>query len=1106
MSSQKGKTHNYPSSRKPYERSRSGIGGRPSTKKNISAPKKETYFDLLRKKQSGESGQSPVTNNIESEENISVSLLSASQKNQSDRMSECCFSNNKASVNVDNQGTSRNHCTASTSTNSLIEESPNDFMNLETAANEEELLFNIDDKFNSKDDFEVTKKGLIYAINTSLNTLERRVDDKELLFEDEMQDNEDEQELDEDEQELDEDELELDEDEKELDEDEQELDEDEKELDEDELELDEDEQDLDEDKEDLDEVDQELDEENEQELDEVDQELDEENEQELDEDEQELDEDKQELDEDERDLDEDEQELDEDEKELDDEVEQDKQNILEVVEKDKKEAVKGLKKSHEESQPTYKRASFIQMQQDFSWLYYDGVNNGYKCKMCELFPEGVAFSNGKNKFKFSHEAVKDLSGHPMRKLKVHEDSKKHKYALRQYENFRTRQSLETLENNKEAKDVREAKLTKIAVEKLLRITVYMVKKNWAHVQNYNDFVTFIGRDLEESVLSEYLKMASSHKNATYLSNFTVRKFVKLIGEYIEKKTIEKIKKCKNFTILLDESTDDANRSELALIARIVDEKGVVQNHFLTLIQLQRCDALSIFTAVYDYLKKNEIDITRICFSGMDGCSTMMGEHKGVAQHFKNHCSHHSSIHCRNHRLALCFSHLIPWYKPFKNFDGLLLNLFLMLKHSSVKTSLFNEIQQSYDLESLKLIKAATTRWLSHGKASQRVLDRFEPLITTLIAIYERKKEPAVQGLLDELTEPETIATLCFLSDVMQCTNSFQVFLQHSRLNFLDLPGKAKELTDKLDLIKTNPCRPNSNFEKLDVFLEVASKQERLINTRSRSVSRSSFSKEKYTNDVIKPFISDLIQEIEQSFEIPSHLKGFSVLDPRNLPNNREELKDYGNDSIVLLSNFYGVSSNIGTGHFHSKIINHESLQIQFKVFKNFAFVEKFEYENKQRKNLEDSLREKTNLENKLMSLSDLLTSRKQTIIKQQIKTLDKKIAELRKTQKMSFEIMLKRWYEKNFQEKHHDISKMLEFAALIPPSTSEVERAFSLMKLICTRLRRSLAQVNLAHCMRISKYELTKDDFLQIIDKWLGAEDTKSKKRKISSRLSKNMK
>ena len=103
---------------------------------------------------------------------------------------------------------------------------------------------------------------------------------------------------------------------------------------------------------------------------------------------------------------------------------------------------------------------------------------------------------------------------------------------------------------------------------------------------------------------------------------------------------------------------------------------------------------------------------------------------------------------------------------------------------------------------------------------------------------------------------------------------------------------------------------------------------------------------------------------------------------------------------------------------------------------------------------------------------------------------------------MTFEIILKRWYDNNLQVKHSDISKMLEFAALIPPSTAEVERAFSLMKLICTRLRRSLAQVNLAHCMRISKFrELTKQDYEKIIDIWLAADDTKSKKRKISSRL-----
>ena len=44
----------------------------------------------------------------------------------------------------------------------------------------------------------------------------------------------------------------------------------------------------------------------------------------------------------------------------------------------------------------------------------------------------------------------------------------------------------------------------------------------------------------------------------------------------------------------------------------------------------------------------------------------------------------------------------------------------------------------------RLIMAVTTRWLSHGKVLERVLDHYEALVATLDAIYLRKKEPAVR--------------------------------------------------------------------------------------------------------------------------------------------------------------------------------------------------------------------------------------------------------------------------------------------------------------------------------------------------------------------------
>ena len=46
-----------------------------------------------------------------------------------------------------------------------------------------------------------------------------------------------------------------------------------------------------------------------------------------------------------------------------------------------------------------------------------------------------------------------------------------------------------------------------------------------------------------------------------------------------------MKEHENYTLLLDEATDESNRSELFLIARIL-ESGEVYNLFLSLLQMQ----------------------------------------------------------------------------------------------------------------------------------------------------------------------------------------------------------------------------------------------------------------------------------------------------------------------------------------------------------------------------------------------------------------------------------------------------------------------------------------------------------------------------------------
>ena len=214
---------------------------------------------------------------------------------------------------------------------------------------------------------------------------------------------------------------------------------------------------------------------------------------------------------------------------------------------------------------------------------------------------------------------------------------------------------------------------------------------------------FIGEDLHEQILSEYLKLLESHQNATYLLENSGSLFITEISNWMKDETIKKMKEHENYTLLLDEATDESNRSELALIARVV-ESGEAHNPFLSLLELRRCDAESIFKTAEAFL-----EISNVRFSGMDGCSTMAGTYHGVRSYFEQCSGHLVYIHYRNHRLALCFTHLIPKYDDFVKFDSLLLNLYLLLKNSTVKSNIFEEVQNACELKSLKLITVVTTR-------------------------------------------------------------------------------------------------------------------------------------------------------------------------------------------------------------------------------------------------------------------------------------------------------------------------------------------------------------------------------------------------------------
>ena len=189
----------------------------------------------------------------------------------------------------------------------------------------------------------------------------------------------------------------------------------------------------------------------------------------------------------------------------------------------------------------------------------------------------------------------------------------------------------------------------------------------------------------------------------------------------------------------------ADRAVLSIFIRYVDSDSyTVKKEYLGLVEVVGSKgAEELCKKICEVLRDKGVDINQLRFHGFDGTNTMSGERTGLQRRMRHLTPHSKYVNCRNHRLALVFVHLLLQFEPLTEVDSTILAVWKMMKYSSVKSAVFGAAQSAAGKKSVKLLKCATTRWLSHGEASVRLISRFEPLVNALDAIINRSKDPEV---------------------------------------------------------------------------------------------------------------------------------------------------------------------------------------------------------------------------------------------------------------------------------------------------------------------------------------------------------------------------
>ena len=629
---------------------------------------------------------------------------------------------------------------------------------------------------------------------------------------------------------------------------------------------------------------------------------------------------------------------------------------------------------------------------------------------------------------------------------------------------------------------------------LFRTCHYIIKKMMSN-QTYESLVKLISK-CGSDVLQKF--MIKSPKNATYLSHRTFSNLLKVLNDFTEEPLLKSLKEADYVTLFHDETTDVSNHSEAAVFVMFSHE-DVFKEHFLGIIHMtEGLTALDHYTATLNLCKTKGLDLAKVQFVDLDGCNTNAGDMQGLKLYFRYHNPHNLHQTCNSHTLALIPKHKITdsRFRVVADADKLMINLHVLFKNSCVKLNIFEKSQIFIEDKVLKLVSPSATRWLSHERCFVRIMDVFEGTLIALAELYEVRGDVEAMGLMIQLSDPQFVLTALMLIDMLRIVKPLTLWLQSSpsTVDATQLPVLVTNIVNKLDYIAGMDDTMKSKFTKSEleglqfktnIFEDkiriIADATETLpaaarLRTRSQEQNLVKLFSD-FVTSVQQPFVSEIAREIKEKISLDPVTAALICLDVRHFP-DKSDLENYGKEYIETLCNHFGKPMQAVhpktsvRNRCDPKIDASETLQ-EYELFKMCAFQINADKSSK----IKQEIRALKRNRSKILTVA----SNKKRIneINQKIEDLEASIG------KMPLSEMYRKLCEPGYAYQFPNILVLLEIAILCPVGNATVERLFSFMKIVKTRMRNSLGDQVLDSLLRIkteSKEELTDEDLEELVD------------------------
>ncbi|XP_013402713.1 zinc finger protein 862 [Lingula anatina] len=533
---------------------------------------------------------------------------------------------------------------------------------------------------------------------------------------------------------------------------------------------------------------------------------------------------------------------------------------------------------------------------------------------------------------------------------------------------------------------------------------------------------------------ELLERVGASKNLTtrFSSDKSCAEFIKYIAKDIRDNLATNIRKGFFFSILCDGCTDSASLEEEIVYVRYLTDENQPRTVFLCISSVEKPDAEHIFDHLCDSIKNyvGVDDLKGLIAFVADGASVNFGVRNGVYRRFCELMPETVGIHCLAHRFELAIRDGGKKSSVVQEFSDLCQLIYKLYKSSSVQKEALKTTCSTHNIAFNSPENVMGTRWISHRSRAVTVLKKlWKPLVVHTTQIVEGigSKRAEILGkakkINNTLTNLKIVIALPVVQEILEILQSISLALQESSYIMSCAQSRIKAT---LRLLKRFNIEEKVEESAKTIDLEEFEfKGETVRLGRGENIEKC---KGAIVNDLTQ-FLKDSISTIEERFgdvlrDQDSVCENVQVFNVSKWPSkNSVKFEEYGDEKIEKLSEHF--RRTLDNAGFKTSMC-----QVEWPQFKKSVL----------------ELHEKG--QDTVSFLTRMLTVHKDI---------------------------------------YPNICALLAIVMVLPVSTADAERGFSLMKRIKTDWRASLTPSSLSNLMTVKLSKVKLDKFVpdSAYGKWL---------------------